>query len=716
MKIECAPGNHDVTFAYKDGSTVYAEETITVEVKSGLETKVIGFIDGSGSSGSSESQTTVMQPIEGGVKTTEPVIVEASVAPATTSTPGTKITFEAGSFTKDSTDAVLNLSVTSAGGEFSVTSTGPSAPVAGINISLLVNGNEVKEFNGKEVVIETYIAKNLTDVVVKYNGQNGGQPIASSSGTNVADRLVSDEGETLGYNPNTGLLRFKTNHFSEYYVLSDAAAINTTSNTAFATLAEAVLGASEGDTILMLKDFANTNYSNAANLALNKNAVLDGNGHTIEGNVSVYVNADGGTVRNIVFKNIHNNKLDAGASSWGISGKTGDKSAIYGSDLKGKMVVENCVFDTVDWEGIQITPKTDSADIQITGNTFRFTKNEENGIKDPLRYIHIQSNSGVAFKAVIKNNYLFDCSVLYQTGLELYYPSDLSKIDISDNYIDNPVAVCIIDSNRKECPQLALPFSVGPNGESAFDAVCWTYDKWGNQIFYSDLSDACVVGYKTIIMLKDSIGKGIGSADGSKTRESLTIDFNGHTYTMKDPAVGSTGTETQAMHWGKSLGSVTMKNGTFNIIENPQYVYMAMQNYINFTAENMRFDFSNIPVEHYLDDEFSGKWAIFNGKECSIFNNNSADCMKLTGCKVIMPQDSEVGIYAGEKGLLLENCIITGSVNMQHLDAETYVKTKNTTISKGVVSYFDTNEYKIDFTTDEEGYDVYKFVGITTEE
>ena len=143
---------------------------------------------------------------------------------------------------------------------------------------------------------------------------------------------------------------------------------------------------------------------------------------------------------------------------------------------------------------------------------------------------------------------------------------------------------------------------------------------------------------------------------------------------------------------------------------------MAMQNYINFTAENMRFDFSNIPVEHYLENEFCGEWAIFNGQECSIFNNNSADCMKLTGCEVIMPQDSKVGIYAGEKGLLLENCTITGSVNMQHLDAETYVKTKNTTISKGVVSYFGTNGYIIDCTTDEEGYNVYTLVKSSTEE
>ena len=209
---------------------------------------------------------------------------------------------------------------------------------------------------------------------------------------------------------------------------------------------------------------------------------------------------------------------------------------------------------------------------------------------------------------------------------------------------------------------------------------------------------------ETITLEKNYTGSGLGSADGAQTRASLTIDFNRHTYTMMDPAVGSKGTETQAMHWGRSLGAVTMKNGTFNIVENPEYVYMGMQNYIDFTAENMTFDFRNIPVTRYGENEFEGNWAIFNGKECSMFNNNSGSCMTLKGCTVIMPEDSEVGIYAGEKGLLLEDCTITGSVNMQYLDSETFVKTKGTTtISKGVVEYFG---YKVK-TSEEDGYTVY---------
>ena len=293
-KIECSPGIHNVTFAYKDGSTVYAEETISVKVESGLETRVIGFIDGTGSSGSGESQTTAMKPIEGGVKANEKVIVESSIVPATTSTPENKttVTFPAGSFNEDSTNAVLNLSVKSAGSEFSVTSTGSLAPVAGINISLFVNGNEVKEFNGKEVVIETYIAKNLDNVDVKYSG-NGNQPTFVS------------------YDKGTGKLVFKTTHFSEYYVLADEVeAYNTNQNKVYKELQAAIGDVNDNETLVLLKDCKyETDGTGLWNII--HSITLDGNGHSISGygsrsgnKTTLAINNGGSNEVTVVLKNL----------------------------------------------------------------------------------------------------------------------------------------------------------------------------------------------------------------------------------------------------------------------------------------------------------------------------------------------------------------------------------------------------------------------------
>ena len=218
----------------------------------------------------------------------------------------------------------------------------------------------------------------------------------------------------------------------------------------------------------------------------------------------------------------------------------------------------------------------------------------------------------------------------------------------------------------------------------------------------------------TITLLKDSVGKGIGSKDANKAtyRESLVIDFNGHTYTMNDPTVGSTGTESQAMHWGGSLGAVTLKNGTFKVDENASEVGMAMQNYIDFTAENMTFDFTNIPVDFYGD--WSGtEYEAYSHLEVPMFNNNSGK-MVLKSSTIIMPNDSTKGISADGDGVEIIDCTINGAINLQ--DQNSFVRIKNSTVSKEIVSYFNNDTYKIIPTTDNENYDVYRLVGTPTEE
>ena len=212
----------------------------------------------------------------------------------------------------------------------------------------------------------------------------------------------------------------------------------------------------------------------------------------------------------------------------------------------------------------------------------------------------------------------------------------------------------------------------------------------GNNTAYATLADAIAEAPtgSSITLLRDTRGKGLGSDDGTtQVRESLIIDFAGHTYTMMDPAVGSTGTETQAMHWGKSLGSITMKNGTFRVAEEDiESVKMAMQNYIDFIADSMTFDFSNVPVVSYEDNEFTGKYEEYNGLEVPMFNNNKGK-MYLNGCKVIMPALSTKGVSAGGEFVKLENTIIHGYVNLQS-DNDKLIMIGSSDCDD-VVSYFD---------------------------
>ena len=220
---------------------------------------------------------------------------------------------------------------------------------------------------------------------------------------------------------------------------------------------------------------------------------------------------------------------------------------------------------------------------------------------------------------------------------------------------------------------------------------------------YETLSDAIdeAPSGSTIVMLKDATGAGLRSDDKTKTRESLIIDFAGHTYTMTDPAVGSPGTETQAMHWGTSLGAVTMKNGTFQIEEDTVRVSMAMQNYISFTAEDMTFDFSNIPVARYGDNEFDvgSEFEKYNGLEVPMFNNNRDGEMLLKSCRVIMPSESTKGISAGGKFVRLEDTTVDGYICL--LDDTCELIVAGSTQFDDVVSYFEGG--RVTNTTTDEG-------------
>ena len=109
----------------------------------------------------------------------------------------------------------------------------------------------------------------------------------------------------------------------------------------------------------------------------------------------------------------------------------------------------------------------------------------------------------------------------------------------------------------------------------------------------------------TVTLLKSTTGCGIGTFRNPKAGQiaakSFTIDFGGFTYTVKDPAVGSTGYETQGFHleWsgkGDANHNVTLKNGTIEAAKGTKNVKMLVQNYCNLTLENMVLDGANLAV------------------------------------------------------------------------------------------------------------------------
>lgn len=103
-----------------------------------------------------------------------------------------------------------------------------------------------------------------------------------------------------------------------------------------------------------------------------------------------------------------------------------------------------------------------------------------------------------------------------------------------------------------------------------------------------DAVDAAKDG-DTIYLLDNLEGAGIGifAADGDV--KDFTIDFGGFTYTCVGPAVGSSGTQTQAFHLEKSADKtpkVKLQNGTLTATEDSG-VKMLIQNYCDLTLTNM---------------------------------------------------------------------------------------------------------------------------------
>lgn len=116
----------------------------------------------------------------------------------------------------------------------------------------------------------------------------------------------------------------------------------------------------------------------------------------------------------------------------------------------------------------------------------------------------------------------------------------------------------------------------------------------------------------TIYLLEDMEGAGIGifAADGDV--KDFTIDFGGFTYTCVGPAVGSTGTQSQAFHLEKGADytpNVTFKNGTITA-ETGVGVKMLIQNYCNLTLTNMNLK-GTTDTKYVLSNNFGN--TLING-------------------------------------------------------------------------------------------------------
>ena len=123
-----------------------------------------------------------------------------------------------------------------------------------------------------------------------------------------------------------------------------------------------------------------------------------------------------------------------------------------------------------------------------------------------------------------------------------------------------------------------------------------------------------------VITLTADIADAVGIAVASE--KNFTLDFAEHTYTLKDPGAGSTGTETNGFQLLKD-STITFKNGIVRIEPGQTNIKRIIQNYADLTLENMKFYTANQADGEDYALSFNNGNIVFKGETDIISSNEN---------------------------------------------------------------------------------------------
>lgn len=420
---------------------------------------------------------------------------------------------------------------------------------------------KVTSFNeGKYVTVSTYIGIGLENVQVGYDG-NGAQPVFNTSETNPvvatasADDTSNDAG--TGYNPTTGLLVFKTNHFSSFVVTSaiHAKIVRNNVNVFFPTLVDAVKSVQEGETIVLMKDldFSTPAYSgykwagsvyNPLEICVN-NVTLDLNGHTISnmGNSAIafgHLLAKDGRVSNVKIKN---GTLSAGTTdnvrnSYVLLIAGADGARIENVTTTGGINVcsgsTGVVIDSCNVTGTKYYTVCSQTGSQVTIQGTSYTKNTDNTVANKSMF-WIQGASidsdmvttsnptgefGASSITIASGEFTVDTT----NGGVFYLTSGVKPVVKGGTYNINPTAYladgyCVVENDPTE------------GKWTVYSCVCYIT---ANEVttYYTSLQEAldAASNGETITMLKDIEVSGSGALYtylSTTSDRSAKLDLNG---------------------------------------------------------------------------------------------------------------------------------------------------------------------------------------------
>ena len=502
---------------------------------------------------------------------------------------------------KSEEGSVLNIS----GGTF----TRETAPRWGITGTVLVYGtttitggtfNEKSTSTNARVVVTGRVNGYTSITYVKGGTFNG-------NGNNVFHHLspaqADDSFEVSGGTFNKSIPDYycadgfiPTKNAAGTYGVKEGHYVAAVGSKKYETLADAIRLAAKGKTVKLLADVADCGI-----LTISKNITLDGGGHTISGNSSISVNMPGNaaadvTIKNVNFKDIANgNKL----------------SAFYFSQVKGKLTITGCTFDSIEYEAIQVTPM-EGAEVNVSSNVF---KAKADGTQ--VRHIHIEMAYGSGFdcegqniKLTVTDNQLHG-TVSGDASMGIWWVGTDSTLKVDGNYMEHPETVSITLSNggvHYNRGDLIYPArsQADADVDDLIPAVIVADKASGESKIkaYSTLADAVAAAQdgQTVRLLAD-----VEQNTQLTINKSITLDLNGKTIRNTEDIWGDTANAILSITSGAKV-TIT-GNGIMDAKENDCYTINVAKG--DLTIENGTF-YGNVSVVQVEEGTLSVKGGTFD--------------------------------------------------------------------------------------------------------
>ncbi len=364
----------------------------------------------------------------------------------------------------------------------------------------------------------------------------------------------------------------------------------------YETLADAIRLAAKGKTVKLLADVAD-----CGSLTISKNITLDGGGHTISGNSSISVNMPGNAAADVTIKNVTFKDIANGAKL----------SAFYFSQVKGKLTITGCTFDSIEYEAIQVTPM-EGAEINISNNVF---KAKDDGTQ--VRLIHIEMAYGSGFdcegqniKLTVTDNQLHG-AVSGDASMGIWWVGTDSTLKVDGNYVEHPETVSItlansgVHYNRGDLIYPARS-QADADVDDLIPAVIVADKASGESKIkaYSTLAEAVAAAQdgQTVRLLAD-----VEQNTQLTINKSITLDLNGKTIKNTEDIWGDTANAILSITSGAKV-TIT-GNGTIDAKENDCYTINVAKG--DLTIENGTF-YGNVSVVQVEEGTLSVKGGTFD--------------------------------------------------------------------------------------------------------